>query len=175
MSKSLFSRISSATLLQQRRANKAITVFKSVYPEESMPFYRRIGAEFYSKTELYGFSTNELVTDHRWGQGIEEMRPFVLFGYRSFDNPVHALHFQQENDYNVVLCKFQIPKGARYYHNKETHEYISESIICVGKYPLYRSLLDGVLFLFQLNFKKPKFQFSYDTNKIQVFFKTILD
>ena len=55
---------------------------------------------------------------------------FIFRGYHSYTSKARAdANNDSDGEYKEIVRSFIIPKGTRYYHNANTEEYVSETII----------------------------------------------
>lgn len=131
-------------------AKTPIQVFKTVIPptyiHEAWVAHWEEGC-WYSSTIQFGYQEGREYEEIMWGKNEDE-KNIRYFGFSSYDSSVVAFRSREWPDHNLIVVEFEIPVGAEYMHNPETHTYISNRIKCIGYYPLYRSILDSFAYPF---------------------------
>lgn len=98
---------------REQTAKKDITVYKEIF-RNNLSYWRCFE---YSPNTLYQLR-KPLKHDTHVAHEIHE-------GFHSYDNLQYAYSIR---DPYAKIVKFVIPKGAKYYHNSDRHEYVSTSI-----------------------------------------------
>lgn len=98
---------------------------------------------FYSIHEAYRYKLGKLNKDSRWGQ--EPPRMPKIYGFRSWMYSTDAFSVRWNTSLDTVVVECIIPAGARYMVNPDSGEFLSDSLVCIRYYPIWLSIVDGLI------------------------------
>jgi hypothetical protein len=102
---------------------------------------------FFSFTTDFKYVSGVAYTDSMWG--YESPKYFMskqrLYGFSSYASLASVINNRNSEVYDEVIVEFEIPEGSQYYYNPDTDQYFSESIKCIGHYPLWKAMFGVIL------------------------------
>lgn len=141
-------------------ATEPIIVFKTVMPPRYLrdPWIAHFEEQekvWYSPVMEFRFREGAMFRSEIWGDQYFQKYcdpGTISYGFHSYASSVTAF-LSRDLEHDLVIAEFVIPVGAKYYYNPSTNEYISEAIICIGYYPLWKSIVDSLLHPFTSFYK----------------------